>query len=308
MPKLVIHDNDGHVDDLLSSLLLWLSSDIDLQAIIITNGDCYADQSFAALLKMATYLDLEGAEVAYSDSAVPNPFPDNWRKESYIINELPLFAEIALKKLYQQGRSHKAEQVMMDCLNHSRLPLTIVSTGPLTNIAKLFEYNRHLKSKVDQVVIMGGALHCRGNVEDKDSDGSAEWNIYADSKAAKAVFNLGIPIRMIPLDITNQLPVTKDFLERLEIQSENCKASRLALTLWSLVKGFDYYFWDTVTAAAVIQPDLFSFKEMRIDVSTQGHSQGKTSPAIFGGRKVKVATSVNKAAFEDLVLEILQSR
>lgn len=308
MPKLVIHDNDGHVDDLLSSVLLWLSSEVDLQAIIITNGDCYADQSFSALLKMATYLDLEGTEVAYSDYPVPNQFPENWRKESYIINELPLFGEIALKKLYQQGRSHNAEQVMVDCLRHSNLPLTIVSTGPLTNIAKLFEYNFHLKSKIEELVIMGGALHCHGNVEEASSDGSAEWNIYADSKAAKAIFDLGIPIRMIPLDITNELPVTKDFLERLEAQSENYKASRLAITLWSLVKGFEYYFWDTVTAAAVIRSDLFNFKDTRISISTKGCSQGKTSSVIFGGRKVKVATSVNKSAFEDLVLEILRVR
>ncbi len=308
MPKLVIHDNDGHVDDLLSSLLLWLSSNIDLQAIIITNGDCYADQSFAALIKMATYLDLEGAEIAYSEDAVANPFPDNWRKESYIINELPLFAELSLKKPYQQARSRKAEQVLVDCLTHSRQPLTIVSTGPLTNINKLFEYNRDLKNKVEQLVIMGGALHCSGNVEDKESNGSAEWNIYADPKAAKTVFGLGIPIRLIPLDITNEVPVTKNFLERLEAQAEVSKASRLALTFWSLVKGFEYYFWDTITAAAVISPDLFSSKDMRIDISIHGPSQGKTSSVIFGGHKVKVATSINKSAFEDLVLTILRVR
>src|SRR5271156_4497868 len=103
MPKPVIHDNDGHVDDLLSCLLLWLSPAIDLQAVTITDGDCYAAQSFEALLKMVTYLDLEGAEVAFSEDPVPNPFPDNWRRESYIMNELPLFSEISLKKIYQRG-------------------------------------------------------------------------------------------------------------------------------------------------------------------------------------------------------------
>src|SRR5271167_4234015 len=101
MPRLVIHDNDGHVDDLLSSILLWLSPEVELQAVTLTNGDCYADQSFEALLKMATYLDLEGSEIAYTDDPVPNPFPENWRRESFIMNEIPIFSENALKKPYQ---------------------------------------------------------------------------------------------------------------------------------------------------------------------------------------------------------------
>ena len=87
MPKAVIHDHDGHVDDILSSMILWLAPEVDLQAVGVTNGDCYADQAFEAMLKIATYLDLEGAEVAYNDDPILNPFPENWRRESYIIKE-----------------------------------------------------------------------------------------------------------------------------------------------------------------------------------------------------------------------------
>jgi len=308
MPRPVIHDNDGHVDDLLSCLLLWLSPEVDLQAVTITNGDCYATQAFEALLKMATYLDLEGVEVAFSEDPVPNQFPENWRRESYIVNELPLFSENALKKLYQQGRGRKSEALIMDCLNHSRNPVTVVSTGPLTNLAKVFESAPDLKSKVDEIVIMGGALNVPGNVEEETSDGSAEWNMYSDPLAVKAIFDTGLPIRLVPLDLTNQLPVTREFLARLEEQTDKYRASLLAAKLWSLVKGFEYYFWDTVTAAAVIAPSLFSFKELKVDISTQGRSQGKTSTALFGGRKLKVAFGVQKEAFEELLLEILRSR
>ncbi len=60
MAKPLLHDHDGHVDDMISCILLWLSPEVELQAIGITNGDCFADQAFEALLKIATYLDLEG--------------------------------------------------------------------------------------------------------------------------------------------------------------------------------------------------------------------------------------------------------
>src|SRR5262249_14003802 len=270
--------------------------------------DCYADQAFEAVLKMATYLDLEGAEIAYSEDPVPNQFPENWRRESFIMNELPLFSENALKKLYQQGRTRRLEQVIIDCLSHSRVPVTVVATGPLTNIATAFEERPDLKQKVDEFIIMGGAFTVPGNVEQDTSDGSAEWNMYADPVAAKKILDTGVPLKIIPLDVTNQLPVTKEFLEKLDAQSDTCRASMLAMKLWSLVTRFESYLWDTVTAAAAIDPALFTFKEQRIDVATQGRTQGKTSTVLFGGRKVKVATGVQVEAFENLLLTILRTK
>ncbi|MBS1954849.1 MAG: nucleoside hydrolase [Cyanobacteria bacterium SZAS-4] len=307
MPKPVIHDHDGHVDDILSCILLWLSADIDLQAVGITNGDCYADQAFEAILKMATYLDIDGPEIAWNDDPVPNPFPDNWRRESYIINELPLFGDIYLKKLYQQGKGRRSEEAFADCLAHSKEPLTIVATGPLTVLAPLMK-NPDLRKKVAEIVVMGGAIQVPGNVEEGEHDGSAEWNVYADPVAFKQVLDTGVQVKMIPLDVTNQVPVTKEFLQRLEDQSSKYKASMLAAKLWSLVKGFTYYFWDTITAAAAIKPELFTFKDMRIEIATQGKSMGKTSSVMFGGKKIQVATGMDKEAFEELLLEIFRAR
>lgn len=307
MPKTVIHDHDGHVDDLLSCILLWLSPEIDLQAVGITNGDCYAPQIFEATQKIATLLDIDGPEIALTEDEVPNPFPDNWRRESYIINELPLFRDNYLKKTYQQGKPRRIDSVFLDCLSNSRSPLTVVSTGPLTNMAKLLEKHPELKEKISEFIIMGGAISVKGNVEETGHDGSAEWNVYADPVAFKQIVDSKVPIKLITLDLTNEMPVTKDFLSKLEAQSEHSKASALAATLWSLVKGFDYYFWDTITAAVAIEPSLFTFKDIKIDVSTSGKTMGRTNQALFG-RKVQVATQVNKQGFEDLLLSTLAIR
>lgn len=308
MTKPVLHDHDGHVDDLLSTVLLWLAPEVDLQAVGITNGDCYHDQAFEAMLKIATYLDLEGTEIAVCPDDVPNPFPDSWRRESHIINELPLFGENYLKKSYQQGRPRRTEAVFGHCLANSKVPLTIVTTGPLTNIARLLNQQPELANNIEELIMMGGAINVAGNVEDDGHDGSAEWNIYADPAAFKTVLDTKIPLKLITLDLTNQLPVTKEFIAKLESQAESNKASNLAAKLWSLVKGFEYYFWDTITAAAIIDPALFKFKEMRIDVSTSGKNQGKTSTSLFGGKKVKVASQLDKAAFEELLLKIFSLR
>jgi len=308
MTKPLIHDHDGHVDDMLSCILLWLSADVELQAVGVTNGDCYADQAFEALVKIATFLDLEGTELAMSEEDMPHPFPDNWRRESYIINELPVFSENDLKKPYQQGKSRRSDAVFIDCLSHSRRPVTIVTTAPLTNVAAILRDQPDLKKNIEEFVIMGGAINVPGNVEEAGHDGTAEWNVYADPLAFKTILDCGQPIKLITLDVTNELPVTAEWLHRLDEQSSSSRASLLAAKLFSLVKGFNYYFWDTAAAAAAIKPDLFTFKEMKIDVTTQGKNAGKTSTSLFGGRKVQVATNVQKQAFEDLLLSILRTK
>ncbi|HMW89481.1 MAG TPA: nucleoside hydrolase [Candidatus Obscuribacter sp.] len=307
MPRTVIHDHDGHVDDLLSCILLWLSPEIDLQAVGITNGDCYAPQIFEATQKIATFLDIDGPEIAVTEDEVPNQFPDNWRRESYIINELPLFEDNYLKKPYQQGRPRRIDSVFLDCLSNSKMPLTVVTTGPLTNMARLLEAHPELKEKIQEFIIMGGAVSVKGNVEEPGHDGSAEWNVYADPLAFKQIVDTKLPIKLITLDLTNEMPVTKDFIGKLEAQAERSRASALAAKLWSLVKGFDYYFWDTITAAVAIEPGLFTFKDIKIDVSTSGKTMGRTSQALFG-KKVQLATQVNKQGFEDLLLSTLSIR
>ncbi|MBK9145883.1 MAG: nucleoside hydrolase [Candidatus Melainabacteria bacterium] len=296
------------MDDLLSAILLWLAPEIDLQAVGVTNGDCYADLAFEAMVKIATYLDLEGAEIAVCPDDMPNPFPENWRRESHIINELPIFGENYLKKRYQQGRPRRTEAVFGDCLANSKEPLTLVTTGPLTNIASLLSREPKLAEKVREMVIMGGALDAPGNVEEEGHDGSAEWNIYADPHAFKTILDSKIPLTLITLDLTNKLPVTREFLSRLDEQAVRSRASNLAAKLWSLVKGFEYYFWDTITAACAIDPSLFQFKTMKIDVTTTGKSQGRISTSLFGGKKVKVATELEKDAFEDLLVSIFAQR
>ncbi|MBI5171929.1 MAG: nucleoside hydrolase [Candidatus Obscuribacter sp.] len=307
MPRTVIHDHDGHVDDLLSCILLWLSPEIDLQAVGITNGDCYAPQIFEATQKIATFLDIDGPEIAVTEDEVPNQFPDNWRRESYIINELPLFEDNYLKKPYQQGRPRRIDSVFLDCLSNSKMPLTVVTTGPLTNMARLLDAHPELKEKIQEFIIMGGAVSVKGNVEEPGHDGSAEWNVYADPIAFKQIVDTKLPIKLITLDLTNEMPVTKDFIGKLEAQAERSRASALAAKLWSLVKGFDYYFWDTITAAVAIEPGLFTFKDIKIDVSTSGKTMGRTSQALFG-KKVQLATQVNKQGFEDLLLSTLSIR
>ena len=100
---------------------------------------------------------------------------------------------------------------------------------------------------------MGGAVRVPGNVEQPGHDGSAEWNLYNEPQAGAEVIQSGIPITLIPLDATNKVPLTRKFIDRLGRQPSI--AAQLASQSWQLVAGQEgaeqYYFWDTLTAAAM---------------------------------------------------------
>jgi purine nucleosidase len=300
MPRTVIHDHGGHVDDILSSVLLWLSPEIDLQAIGITNSCCYADQSFEAMIKVATYLDLEGPEISYSEEPCAHPLPDNWRRETYIINELPLFGANDLKKSYQKGKARQLENAFADCLLNSKQPLAVVVSCPMTNIARLLRQYPAVKDKISDIYTMGGALNVAGNVDADNADEQAEWNIYADPVAFKEVVEAIPSFNLVPLDVTNTLPVTPDFLAKLQAQTDRSRASLLAVKLWSMVRGT--YFWNTVVTASLIDPEILTYKEMKLDIGTQGKAAGKATPSMFG-RKVKVAARADRPRLEQMLLE-----
>ena len=109
---------------------------------------------------------------------------------------------------------------------------------------------------------MGGAVHVKGNIkslEPKSDNTVAEWNIYADPKAAATVFASGIPITLVPLDATNQVPMTKEFYDTLSTSSQ-IDLKLIYLILKDMVDelGLDtflkeFYLWDPL--AAIIMAD-----------------------------------------------------
>jgi purine nucleosidase len=153
---------------------------------------------------------------------------------------------------------------------------------------------------------MGGAVRVRGNVQLAGHDGSAEWNIFNQPQAAASVIRSGIAISLIPLDATNKVPLTRGFIERLAAQPSlasqlAAQALRLALTS----TGTDqYYFWDTLTAAALLDPSIVTTERLKIRVVTSGASQGRTieDPR---GRPLEVAIDASRERVEKMFLDLL---
>ena len=163
---------------------------------------------------------------------------------------------------------------------------------------------------------MGGAILEHGNVTPQ-----AEFNIYVDPHAAHIVFHSGMPITLIPLDVTHKCLLLQKHVDRLmQISSPISRFIRDAMEVYlnySFELGYSgSALHDPLTLATIIQPDLLTLKEYYVDVDISGGvSMGKTFADILNVTKknanMKVAMNVRGEGFVELFLrrmEVLSHR
>lgn len=297
-PVLFIHD--GGVDDYLALALLLTMDGIDLRAIVVTPADCYIRPAVSATRKI---LDLAGrSDIPVAESTIRglNPFPRLFRRDAFTVDHLPLLNEredILAPRIDEPGQSVVAR--LLSAADPSQ-PWTVLETGPFSTLAAAFDIAPGCERGIREILWMGGALDVRGNIDaslEAGQDGSAEWNVYFDPPAAARVFASGVPITMCPLDLTNRVPITSDFVRRL------CRMRRhplceLAASCYALVMHQDYFAWDVLTTAALGRPDLFQRGSRQVEIIVDGAAQGRTRPCQPPvGRRVDVLTEVDLPGF-----------
>ena len=185
-------------------------------------------------------------------------YPQTWRR-----NAADMMGETAL--LPQHEASYvDGPALLADLLANSPKPVLILAVGSMTNIATVLKLSPHLKKKVKAIVSMGGAIYAEGNLRvsgftDTIRNTKAEWNYYIDPVAAQIVFESGVPIKLVPLDATNRVPLTEVFIRRTEQLRKAVLGEFVNRTFtWISQSGNngEYYHWDPLTAVISLNPDL----------------------------------------------------
>jgi len=157
---------------------------------------------------------------------------------------------------------------------------------------------------------MGGAVKVDGNVGNSGvgiNNKHAEWNIYIDPVAANIVFNSGVPITLIPLDATNDAPITRKFYTAL---GNNLNTSSAIIVHDLLTANLDFVdsggfqFWDTLTSVVFTDESVASFEEIHLSVVEEEPESGYTKPDP-NGPMIRIATSADRGKFESILLTIL---
>ena len=301
-------EHDGAVDDLLSQLLLMTMADKEIIGINVTPADCYLEPATESTYKILQLFNREDIEIGRSDHNGINAFPGEWRARPEIINALPLL--INFPKSPDPYNYKEASQLLIDKLLAAPGPVSIIMTGPCSNLVAAIKRQPAIKNKIKQIVWMGGAFKTPGNVQTFQHNGTAEWNVYWDPKSSKEMFEMNLPLVCIPLDVTNNVPVTKDFLSKLAFQSDY-KISNLAGQFWALTIDtipnyyYTYFMWDMLATSFLAIPHEFTVEKVRALVSERPPNAGQTI-VCKEGYEVSVAVDVNKNAFYNYVLTQFQ--
>jgi purine nucleosidase len=299
--QLVLMDHDGGVDDYLATMLLFTMDHIELLGIVVTPADCYIQPAVSATRKILDLMGFSHIPVAESTVRGINPFPNLYRRDSFIVDHLPILNQsetITTPLIAETG-----QDLMIQVLREASDPVTLMVTGPLTTVAVALEKAPEIEAKIHKIVWMGGALNVPGNVEkslEPGQDGSAEWNVYWDAISAAQVWKTQIEIIMCPLDLTNNVPVTSELVHKMGRQ-RHYAISDLAGQCYALVIPQDYYFWDVLATAYLGHPEFYQLREWETEIITNGVSQGRTK-VVGGGRKISAMDKVDKEAFYAYIL------
>lgn len=271
--------HDGAVDELIALLLLARRGDVQLVGTSLTSADCLTEQAMEAqhrLLAMAGRPDLPAS---LSAARAVNPFPWKYRSDCVRFVALETLRPAApIRPPYPDGEQHLSEAL------ESADPggLTILATGPLTQLQLVLEHRPQLEERIREIVWMGGAVDVPGNLEPDTLPGApvgkrAEWNAFWDPFAVAWIFaNTHVPLTIVPLDVSDQAQLSAAFLDDLREAGKRSAAASLAWAGYQLVLDQPMYrLWDMTAVCYALHPEYFAEPQLaRLSVATWGIEQG----------------------------------
>lgn len=307
--KQIYFNHDGNIDDLVSYLLLLQAPDIKLLGVGAIDADGYIDPSVEACRKMTDLFNLRGDDltIARSNSRAVNQFPHEWRMATYSFNYLPMLNESG--KIDTQQAKLPAHLDMVEKIKEADEPIALVMTGPLTDLARALDVDPDIEKNIEKLYWMGGSLDGHGNVAMVNADGSQEWNSFWDPYAVKRVFESNIPIQMVGLESTEELPLN-DELRQHWASLRKYPAMDLIGQGYSLIVSIpsaELYLWDVLTTISALYSDVVETETAKARVITDGLSAGSfvRDPK---GREVTLVTKANKDLFFQKMDEILERK
>jgi inosine-uridine nucleoside N-ribohydrolase len=300
MPTPIIIDCDPGHDDAIAIMLALASPEVDLRAVTAVSGNAPLHHTVANAIRVLDHFGRADIPVAAGADRplVQDPFaPGDVHGPTGLDGpDLPPPGR-------EPSETHAIDLIAEHVLA-SPEPVVLVPTGPLTNVALFAARHPAAASRVDRVVLMGGATGF-GNVTP-----NAEFNIWADPDAARRVFTSGFDVTMVGLDVTHLALLEPAHCDRLRGTG---RAGRLTADLVEFY-GRSHVGWagspihDAVAVAHLIDPGMLTLTECHVDIDCTPECRGRTSCDLRGlgglAPNARVATAI-RPAFGDWICERL---
>ena len=296
----IILDTDPGIDDAVAIAAALFSPEIDLQLITTVAGNVSLEKTTRNALQLLHFWQ---ADVPVAQGAA-TPLTRPLRDAASIHGESGMDG-YDFPAHDRQTLNVPAFQAMYERLMASPEPLTLVTIGPLTNIALLLTHYPACTAKINRLVMMGGSAG-RGNFTP-----NAEFNIAIDPEAAARVFESGIEIVMCGLDVTHQAVLTPDYLAALPALNRTGQLLHALFSHYragSMTTGLRMH--DLCAIAWLLRPELFTLKRCFVAVETRGDYTAGTTVVDIEGRlnrpaNAQVALDIDVAAFREWVAQTL---
>ncbi len=290
-------DTDVGPDDAIALLYLLKQPSVKVTAITIeSDGNAHCQPAFAnvaGLLQLAGQRNIPLACGRSTPLRGTHHFPQN------VLDSCDRMANTPLPQSTLPRSRKTAKDLMIETLNKAAKPMNILAIGPLTTLAEVFEQQPQLKAKVHMVYIMGGAIRVPGNIHEtvaSNLNQSAEWNIYLDPYAADQLFHSGLPLTLVPLDVTNQALVDHAFYEQLQQQQQTPAAKFVSSLLdhkKQQLQSKTWYLWDPLAALIAMNESLTRFEVLPLSVRQEPEAwSGATVIDKKHGGKVRVSIGI----------------
>ncbi|KAF3340840.1 putative uridine nucleosidase 1 [Carex littledalei] len=271
----VIIDTDPGIDDSMAILMAFQASEIEVIGLTTIFGNVStkgATRNALLLCELAGHPEVPVAEGS------PETLKGGEPRVADFVHGSDGLGNISMPPPRTKKVDKSACEFMVDKVSEFPNEVSILALGPLTNLALAIKRDSSFAKKVKRVVILGGAFFCAGNVNP-----AAEANIYGDPEAADIVFTSGAEIVVVGINITTQVAFLAD-ADLLEIRNTKGKYAEFICNICKFYRdwhaksdGFNGIFLhDPVSFAALVRPDLFTYKKAVVRVETQGICVGHT--------------------------------
>lgn len=305
-PSVILDVDPGH-DDAVAILLAAASEEIDLRGITVVAGNQILSKTLLNTRRVCSAAGIEGVAIY---AGMNSPMVRDQITADHIHGSSGLEGPSFDAPHVEVQDKHAVDFIIDECLQ-SDTGITLAPVGPLTNVAMALRREPEIRDNIEEIVLMGGSMGLGNHTA------AAEFNIFADPEAADVVFNSGLPITMVGLDLTRQAEVTPRVLDR--IRSIGNSVSEL------VVEALEYFglaykkslaldnppLHDPCVVAYLIDRSVLTVKEMRVDIDlSHGLNYGRTVCDYYhrSEKKVnaKVALDLDKERFWEILLQNLE--
>jgi len=309
--KRIIIDTDAGVDDALAIILALKSPELSVEAITTVAGNAEVEKCTRNCLLILDVLNpgkppiiSKGAKKPLARDLVTEPRVHGKDGLGGITHEY--------RTLRHRPARRDAVRVILDLVKRHPHQITIVAIGPLTNVARALQKEPKTMKKVKEIIAMGGAFQVAGN------QGSvAEFNMYVDPDAAHCVFHSGIPITLLPLDVTQQGVLQRSDVVRLARKGKHDlgffiqRMTRRYMEYHKETEGFlGGFLHDPLAVAVAIKEGLVRYRDLHVEVETRGEiTRGMTVAEIRPEREKRIPNArVGYGLKRRKFLQFFQSR